>query len=721
MSTHLCAVCNRFVPHWQPKGFKWGSPHHSSLPNLLQAADEGCYICQSITKSCHWRDISYLTFKGFPFDFTVSLGTNYNGSHLTLTVEATCLTDDSPKLRQALEALDEIREKWLPKLGSMLMLGSISFSFHFHLRPIANEVTDNHEQISTPSSVQCEPDMMGLLKYWFKECYNNHPYCRPSGPSFSPTRLLLIENEYSARIVATKDCNAHYPYVALSHCWGTVSRLKLQKSNMVDLLKHISITELPTTYREGISVTLALGFSYIWIDSLCVIQDDEKDWAEEAAMMKDVFEHCFINLSATAAPDSLQSNFTHRDATSILLLEGETPNRRGEKHGPSRFWLARSWVDLRQEDIVHSPLHSRAWVFQEANLARRRIDLARSQMWWHCQQHWACETHPSGVWSPEDYEWETEESQQYYNMCKRRDNHNASLGMSSLSGPITSHTWFEGDYRRDWLGKIHRYSSCDITKTKDRLIAFSGIAQRYAQDQGHDLNDYLAGIWRQELPHYLLFRATHEKPTYRSDEYRAPSWSWISLEGPVRPPPPQHSNLLLSWSMCKVIIAKTIHQSERYKAGEVKGGVIHLKGCLVEVLLGSQAPKWPGHPRYEGPATKIIGPGAFDERLNGKDSVSYLEHPQGQLDQRKEGVVDGAVRRSISFQTLNELSENIRLFILPITGEIIYEEFKPVFSCLLLCQTSDDCVAGSDIYQRVGCLESVEGLKPVPERDIYII
>ncbi|EGZ69721.1 HET-domain-containing protein, partial [Neurospora tetrasperma FGSC 2509] len=183
------------------------------------------------------------------------------------------------------------------------------------LRTFNTEVTDDHEQRSTPSSVQREPDMIGLLKYWFKECYNNHPYCRPSSPSFSPTRLLLIENEYSARIVETKDCNAHYPYVALSHCWGTVSRLKLQKSNMVDLLKHISITELPTTYREGISVTLALGFSYIWIDSLCVIQDDEKDWAEEAAMMKDVFEHCSINLSATAAPDSSQSNFTHRDAT----------------------------------------------------------------------------------------------------------------------------------------------------------------------------------------------------------------------------------------------------------------------------------------------------------------------------------------------------------------------------------------------------------------------
>lgn len=555
--------------------------------------------------------------------------------------------------------------------------------------------------------------MLGLLKYWFKECYNNHPHCRPPSPSFSPTRLLLIENKYSARIVETKDCNAQYQYVALSHCWGNVTRLKLQKSNMVDLLKHISITKLPTTYREGISVTLALGFSYIWIDSLCIIQDDEQDWAKEAAMMKDVFEHCSINLSATTAPDSSQSNFTHRDPTNIPPLEVDTLNWGGERPRQSNFWLTRSWVDLRREDIVHSPLHSRAWVFQEATLARRRIDLARSQMWWHCQQHWACETYPAGVCDFEHYEWSSAESEEYHNMCKRRDEHD-SLSSGRLPA-IDDHADDDEDPRREWLGKIHSYSDCDITKTKDRLIAFSGIAQRYAQDQGLNLNNYLAGVWRHELPHNLLFRATHDKPTCRSDEYRAPSWSWISLEGPVRSASPEDRGKLTGTPVCEVVTATIIHRSERYKAGEVKGGVIHLRGYLVELILDGQVFTWPGHQQFAKPATKILQPGAFDERQHFKDSVSYLEHPQGQPDQRKEGIVDGSVRRSISFEIPNELAEHIRLFILPIIGCGL------LTSCLILCQTLDDYLAGSDIYQRVGIQWYFKYETVVPERDVYII
>lgn len=595
------------------------------------------------------------------------------------------------------------------------------------LRCFNSEPTDDPEHTLISPSVQCEPGIMALLKYWFKDCYDNHPYCRPPSPPFIPSRLLLIENEHSAKVLETKDCNAHYRYVALSHCWGDANRLKLQKSNMVDLLKHISITELPTTYREGISITLALGFSYIWIDSLCIIQDDEQDWAKEAAMMKDVFEHCSINLSATAAPDSSQSNFTHRDPTSIPLLEIDTLNQKWEGPGQSKHWLARSWIDLRREEISSSALHSRAWVFQEANLARRRIDLARSQMWWHCQQHWACETHPLGVWSVMGWEWFGVDDEEYYSMCDRRCHYNASLGtsMSSLSGPASSQT-----SQSDWSGFIYRYSNCEITKTKDRLIAFSGIAQRYAQDQGLNLNDYLAGIWRQDLPDNLLFKACHNKLSgiYRSDEYRAPSWSWISLEGPIHSPFFSSSEGISLPSLCRVITAKIIHQSECYKAGEVKGGVIHLRGRLTEVILGDQVPKWPDCHRYDGPGTKIICPSDFDEGQNNKYSVSYLEHPQGQLDQRKEGIVDGSVRKSISFETPNELAEHVRLFILPIAQRVIRKGYMQNFSlkfqckCLILCQTLDDFLTRSDIYQRVGFHVFDDWYTAAgPERGIYII
>ncbi|KAK3347456.1 hypothetical protein B0H65DRAFT_570261, partial [Neurospora tetraspora] len=296
---------------------------------------------------------------------------------------------------------------------------------------------------------------------------------------------------------------------------------------MMDLSKHLSIKELPTTYREGIFVSLALGISYIWIDSLCIIQDDEEDWSKEAAMMKDV---------ATAAADSSQSNFRDRDPEIIPPLEVTVSDWKWEEPGQSKFWLAIKWVDMRREDIVYSPLHSRAWVFQEASLSRRRIDLARTQMW----------------------------------------------------------------------------------------------------------------------------------------------------------------------------------------------------GRLVERILDSQVPKWPNDKSIKGLTNAKVDNYDFDESWDVRDSktphlrpprVSYLEHPQGRPDQRKEGVVDGAVRKSIRFNTLDELSEHVRLFILP----IVANTRTKVAICLMLCQTLDDSFAGNNIYQRVGtywwCLSrwSVEDLEPVPERDVYII
>lgn len=302
----------------------------------------------------------------------------------------------------------------------------------------------------TPSPMLGDLPPMDLLKHWFEECCRNHPFCLSPALPFSPTRLLLIENEHSTKIVDTKGWNVHPSYAALSHCWGNANRLILEKNNIADLHKHISISELPTTYREGICVSLALGISYIWIDSLCIIQDDEEDWDKEAAMMKDVFEHCAINVSAAMAADSSQSSFRHSDPTIIAPIKVTIHQEKENKTIQSGFWLANSWPELKRQDIQYSPLHSRAWVFQETKLSRRRIELGRSQMWWFCQQNWACETYPLGVYDISDAMGELrrgDDTQHYLNMRKRRGAHlKTPLPISLLQGSssqvpdITAHS-----------------------------------------------------------------------------------------------------------------------------------------------------------------------------------------------------------------------------------------------------------------------------------------
>ena len=190
---------------------------------------------------------------------------------------------------------------------------------------------------------------------------------------------------------------------------------------------------------------------------------------------------------------------------------------------------------------------------------------------------------------------------------------------SSLAPAIMTYddTSPEENHERQWFEQVLMFSSCAITNKRDRLIAFTGIAQSYAQDLGPSLNDHLAGIWRQDLLSSLCFTSTRQKTSYRSDAYRAPSWSWESLEGPVTT-----EEFLLYQAestiapLCEVVDAKVIHQSKHNKGGEVKGGVIHLKGHLVELILGSQIFKWPSNREIEELDDELDHAYNFDEGQN---------------------------------------------------------------------------------------------------------
>lgn len=287
---------------------------------------------------------------------------------------------------------------------------------------------------------------------------------------------------------------------------------------------------------------------------------------------------------------------------------------------------------------------------------------------------------------------------------------------------------------------MEAYTKCAITKKTDRLIAFAGIAQSYAHGLGRSLDDYVAGIWRQEFLSSLCFSATRSESIHRPDEYHAPSWSWASLEGPItflEFDVPSDKKVPL----CSIVNTNVIRQYEAHQGGEVKGAVLHIKGQLVQWILGSQAPKWPRDMKIEEIEPWLPNDlkrrTVFDEGYlaSGAKSwhpmVSYLEHPKGQTDQRKEGVVDGAVRKSIRSESPDELSERLRLFLLPLQRLNIVSKLGIVASaivqCLVLCQTLDDSFAGSDIYQRVGYFSwrtsevNLDHLDGIPEREIYII
>jgi hypothetical protein len=377
-----------------------------------------------------------------------------------------------------------------------------------------------------PSGLQ-DPLIFELPKMWYRECLEDHPLCKPPNRSFCPTRLLEIMDDSLAKLVLTSEQGPNDPYVAFSHCWGKAKTLKLLQDNMAQLLAEIRISELPTSYKEAIIVCRSMGFRYIWIDSLCIIQDSRQDWQQEALTMKDVYQNSSLNLCASAAAENSEASFKSRDLTLIAPLEISPGWANGEIHYITKF-------DMHNEEISYSPLQSRAWVVQEYYLSHRSLSLTKSQMWWQCRQRIACETFPSG------YPQGSIDPTRLKHMREGKEGQN-------FGGEERQH-----DY--EWYRLVEDYCRCGLTVSTDKLIAFAGVAQAFRRFYPHDR--YIAGFWSSQLPLALCWSTDNSSITYRPNGYIAPTWSWASVKGVITVPLIQDE---LCYSDGKMLAPKQIH------------------------------------------------------------------------------------------------------------------------------------------------------------------
>jgi hypothetical protein len=219
--------------------------------------------------------------------------------------------------------------------------------------------------------------------------------------------------------------------------------LTLVKSNFSDFSQCIPLDSLTKTFREAIVIARSLGFKYIWIDSLCIIQDDPQDWAYESVRMGSVYGRSGLNIAATAAPDGETGCWLPRDENwRCQILLG--------KDGPSPTLyecITRQMLEPKKKDV---PLMKRAWVVQERLLAPRTLHFTKNQVFWACRSGIKCEIWPSGI-PKTDAMWIR---------C-------------SFSLPEDS-DWFSCS---GWYHIVNKYASCKLTFGRDKLIAISSIAQ----------------------------------------------------------------------------------------------------------------------------------------------------------------------------------------------------------------------------------------------------
>ncbi|KAH8751056.1 heterokaryon incompatibility protein-domain-containing protein [Diaporthe sp. PMI_573] len=226
------------------------------------------------------------------------------------------------------------------------------------------------------------------------QCFSKSP------PGVFPTRLIDLGctlklgrfqlGNFSwakIRLISPKE---HLPYIALSHCWGDLSAdIKgtwiTTRENLESRTKtgfHINI--LPATFRDAVTVTRKLGIRYLWIDSLCILQGDNDDWASEAGKMQDVFRGAYCTIAATSAQDSTKG-FLARPA-----LEPGKWVCTTQAGNPSTFTT--TFMDNFQVDVLGGILNTRAWVLQERALSRRTLHFTDRQTYWECGGGVRCET-----------------------------------------------------------------------------------------------------------------------------------------------------------------------------------------------------------------------------------------------------------------------------------------------------------------------------------------
>ena len=164
--------------------------------------------------------------------------------------------------------------------------------------------------------------------------------------------------------------------------------------------------ELPKTFRDALFVTSHLAIGYIWIDSLCIFQDDYEDWQREAAAVCDTYTHAVCNIAATNANDSSGGLFFERrpaaeDPFQSYLnctivqrdTDGLSSDRLSHYHGEFWFVVKDHW----EKDLELAPLNRRAWVMQERFLSPRVLHFSRSQIFWECLEITAGEMFPLGI------------------------------------------------------------------------------------------------------------------------------------------------------------------------------------------------------------------------------------------------------------------------------------------------------------------------------------
>ncbi|OCL14849.1 HET-domain-containing protein, partial [Glonium stellatum] len=320
------------------------------------------------------------------------------------------------------------------------------------------------------------------------ECIEHHKSCDGNDLVELPTRVIDVGNTDTGQEprLLLPERGAKGRYIALSHCWGLSSPtnpiLRTEKETLAARIRGIPITSMPQNFIDAIIAARKLRIQFVWIDSLCIIQDSAEDWAREAAKMHNVYRNAFVTLAATSAQSS-QDGFAHRSPSECR---------------PAQYVEGSVW-------------NTRGWTFQERLLSRRVLHFSETVVVFECRAGTISEDNRPSA-----------------------SNVNRTPWLEAEPLGIFIQTWqhlsLEKRFLMQWYILVDRYCIRQLTQKMDKLPALSGLAHEMAAFVG---DEYLAGLWRRDLALGLLWNTVDRGDLQACETYRAPSWSWASIDGQI--------------------------------------------------------------------------------------------------------------------------------------------------------------------------------------------
>ena len=306
-------------------------------------------------------------------------------------------------------------------------------------------------------------------------------------------------------------------YLTLSHCWGGKLRdsQKTMESNLASRMQRIKVKALPRSFQDAIEITRNLGYRYLWIDALCIVQDSVANWAAEARKMGGIYFNSVATIAAETSKDNEGGVFNSKSWTSASSILKDVIQMDEWKEAGKRSTMFVWDPSLPRLSHVGRPLHllhssalsNRGWVFQERLLSPRTIHYTQSQILWECRTYYAAEDGLPATM-----------------MGKADTLPSLPLNLAGISNtPI--------DVLDTWYYDVvsHDYSRRNFTIPADRLIAISGVANLF-----HTFcrkYKYLAGLWDYRLGWGLSWYVNLPAPPPAHP--RKPTWSWASHDSPV--------------------------------------------------------------------------------------------------------------------------------------------------------------------------------------------